>query len=154
MADEAATISVKAVAAGDEDVDDILAELDEFDKASACAAPACAAPRATSWRALGVLRRAFPQRSPALRQRVLLRGVAPDALVLRRRAGREEQGRAGAGRRKGQGRRRDAPPAGPPAGARCRSASVRYCGARARCPGGRVCAGSRPGVSASGDAGR
>ena len=79
MADEAATISVKAVAAGDEDVDDILAELDEFDKASACAAPACAAPRATSWRALGVLRRAFPQRSPALRQRVLLRGVAPDA---------------------------------------------------------------------------
>ena len=31
--DEAATIAVTAVAAGDEDVDNILAELDEFDKA-------------------------------------------------------------------------------------------------------------------------
>ena len=59
MADEAATISVKAVAAGDEDVDDILAELDEFDKASACAAPA----------------RAFPQRSPALRRPFARRGA-------------------------------------------------------------------------------
>jgi hypothetical protein len=31
--DEAATIAVTAVAAGDDDVDNILAELDEFDKA-------------------------------------------------------------------------------------------------------------------------
>ncbi len=64
MGDEAATISVKAVAAGDEDVDDILAELDEFDKARA------RRPRATrrEERALGRRRRAFPQPSPTLLQ--------------------------------------------------------------------------------------